>query len=297
MALDAIQNFQQLVETALENHCTISEVVLEYEMESTEKSRVELLEQMLGNWRVMKNSVLEGMAKQEATMGGLVKGSASIVEAAIAAKRISEDRLSKTVLRALAVAELNASMGLIVAAPTAGSCGILPAVLVTAQEEKNYPDDKIVMSLFTAAGIGLVLAKNASIAGAEGGCQAECGSAASMAAGALTELAGGTVNQVAEAVALSLKNVLGLTCDPVGGLVEVPCIKRNSFLAVNAIVASDLALAGIRSVIPVDEVIGAMKETGELMPLALKETAQGGLAATPTGKVIGKKLQEETFEK
>ena len=150
MALDAIQNFQQLVETALENHCTISEVVLEYEMESTEKSRVELLEQMLGNWRVMKNSVLEGMAKQEATMGGLVKGSASIVEAAIAAKRISEDRLSKTVLRALAVAELNASMGLIVAAPTAGSCGILPAVLVTAQEEKNYPDDKIVMSLFTA---------------------------------------------------------------------------------------------------------------------------------------------------
>ena len=297
MALDAIQNFQQLVETALENHCTISEVVLEYEMESTEKSRVELLEQMLGNWRVMKNSVLEGMAKQEATMGGLVKGSASIVEAASAAKRISEDRLSKTVLRALAVAELNASMGLIVAAPTAGSCGILPAVLVTAQEEKNYPDDKIVMSLFTAAGIGLVLAKNASIAGAEGGCQAECGSAASMAAGALTELAGGTVNQVAEAVALSLKNVLGLTCDPVGGLVEVPCIKRNSFLAVNAIVASDLALAGIRSVIPVDEVIGAMKETGELMPLALKETAQGGLAATPTGKVIGKKLQEETFEK
>jgi L-serine dehydratase len=297
LALDAIQNFQQLVETALESHCTISEVVLEYEMENTEKSRVELLEQMRGNWLVMKNSVLEGMAKQEATMGGLVKGSASTVEAAIAAKRISEDRLSKTVLRALAVAELNASMGLIVAAPTAGSCGILPAVLVTAQEEKNYPDDRIVMSLFTAAGIGLVLAKNASIAGSEGGCQAECGSAASMAAGALTELAGGTVEQVAEAVALSLKNVLGLTCDPVGGLVEVPCIKRNSFLAVNAIVASDLALAGIRSVIPVDEVIGAMKETGELMPLALKETAQGGLAATPTGKVIGKKLQKETFEK
>ena len=188
--------------------------------------------------------------------------------------------------------ELNASMGLIVAAPTAGSCGILPAVLVTAQEEKNYTDDKIVMSLFTAAGIGLVLAQNASIAGAEGGCQAECGSAASMAAGALTELAGGTVEQVSEAVALSLKNALGLTCDPVAGLVEVPCIKRNAFYAVNALVASDLALAGIRSVIPVDEVISAMKEIGDLMPIALKETAQGGLAATPTGKMISKRLQK-----
>lgn len=253
MAVQSIETLGQLIETASERGIAISEVVLEYEVVSSQKQRAQLLEKMHGNWEVMKASVKEGMSKQEATMGGLVKGAAGVVQAAITAESIPNDRLSRTVLRALAVAELNASMGLIVAAPTGGSCGILPAALLTAQEQGHYSDAQIVMALFTAAGIGMVLARNASISGAEGGCQAECGSAASMAAGALTELAGGTPEQVGEAAALSLKNVLGLTCDTVGGLVEVPCIKRNSFLAVNALVASDLALAGIKSVIPVDE--------------------------------------------
>lgn len=296
MTLDSIHNMQQLIEAAAGRGTAISEIVLEYEAENSQKSPEDVLEKMQANWLIMKQSVREGMTKEEGTMGGLVKGAASAVQEAIAEGRIPEDRLSKTVLRALAVAEVNASMGLIVAAPTAGSCGILPAVLLTAQEQEHYPDEKVVKALFTAAGIGMVIAENACIAGAEGGCQAECGSAAAMAAGALTELAGGTPEQVAQAAALSLKNVLGLTCDPVAGLVEVPCIKRNSFLAVNALVASDLALAGIPSVIPVDEVIGAMEETGKLMSPALKETARGGLAVTPTGDKIRKILQKNSSE-
>ena len=278
---------------AEENNCKISQLVLEYEVENSQTPREELLHKMGSNWQVMKESVQEGLNKQEPTMGGLVYGAAPAVRLAISEKRIAKDRLSLTVMRALAVAEVNASMGLIVAAPTAGACGILPAVLITAQEREGYSDEEMVMALFTAAGIGLVIKRKACIAGAEGGCQAECGSAASMAAGALTELAGGTPQQVVESAALSLKNVLGLTCDPVAGLVEVPCIKRNSFLAVNALVASDLALAGIKSVIPADEVIEAMKETGKLMHSTLKETSQGGLAVTPTGQTIAKDLVEE----
>lgn len=294
MAPKSLDNLAQLIEYAIERGSTVSEVVLEFEITNTQKRRYDLLDKMRTNWRVMQEAVHKGISEPEDTMGGLVKGAAKTVQTAISSKRIPDDRLSKTALRALAVAEVNASMGLIVAAPTAGSCGILPAVLVTAQEHGQYTDEEMVMALFAAAGIGLVLAKNACISGAEGGCQAECGSAAAMAAGALTELAGGTPEQVSQAAALSLKNVLGLTCDPVGGLVEVPCIKRNSFLAVNALVASDLALAGIKSVIPVDEVISAMGETGKMMPLALKETSQGGLAVTPTGEQIRKRLQGET---
>lgn len=293
MAPDRIDSLRQLIGEAVERDVTISQVVLEYEMEKGTHNRKVLLEKMLSNWLIMKQSVEEGLNKKEPTMGGLVKGAANTAREGIMSGRIPNDRLSKTMARALAVAEVNASMGVIVAAPTAGSCGILPAVLMTAQEQEDYSDEQVVMSLFTAAGIGLVLAGNACISGAEGGCQAECGSAASMAAGALTELVGGTPEQVGESVALSLKNALGLTCDPVAGLVEVPCIKRNSFLAVNALVASDLAIAGIRSVIPVDEVIQAMDETGKLLPLVLKETAKGGLAVTPTGEKIRQNLQNK----
>lgn len=291
MVLDSIQSMRQLVEAASSRGTAISQVVLEYEAENSEKPPSQVFEKMQANWHVMKQSVDEGMVEEGATMGGLVAGAAAAVQKAAAGGIIPDDRLSKTVHRALAVSQVNASMGLIVAAPTAGSCGIIPAVLITAQEQGNFPEHKMVMALFTAAGIGLVLARKACLSGAEGGCQAECGSAAAMAAGALTELNGGTPEQVGEAVALSLKNVLGLTCDPVAGLVEVPCIKRNAFLAVNALVASDLALAGITSALPVDEVIGAMKETGQLMHSALKETSQGGLATTPTGERIREKLQ------
>lgn len=292
MALHTIDSMEQLVRTASEKGCKISRIVFDYEVENSQQSSEVLLEKMGYYWQVMKDSVEKGLYQQEPTMGGLVSGAAATVKDAVEGKRIPKDRLTLTAMRAIAVAEVNASMGLIVAAPTGGACGIIPAVLITAQEQENYSDEDIVMAMFTASGIGMVISKKSCLSGAEGGCQAECGSAASMAAGALTELAGGSPQQVAEAAALSLKNALGLTCDPVGGLVEVPCIKRNSFLAVNALVASDLALADIESLIPMDEVIGAMEETGRLMHSSLRETAQGGLAVTPTGKTIKERLEK-----
>ena len=281
-----MKKIHNLIEEAESRGVPISEIIILLEAEETEVPRQELIEKMHQNWAVMKEAMTEGIRGSGGTMGGLVKGAAKTVNAAVEDGIVPRDRLSTTVMRALAVAEVNASMGLIVAAPTAGACGILPAVLRTAQEDLDLDDEPVVSALFTAAGIGMVITENASISGAEGGCQAECGSAGAMAAGALVELAGGTPRQVGEAVALCLKNSLGLVCDPVAGLVEVPCIKRNAFLAVNALAAADLALAGVSSVIPTDEVIGAMDEVGRSLPASLKETAKGGLAVTPTGLKI-----------
>ncbi|MCI6857748.1 MAG: L-serine ammonia-lyase, iron-sulfur-dependent, subunit alpha [Eubacterium sp.] len=185
--------------------------------------------------------------------------------------------------RAIKVAESNACMKRIVAAPTAGSCGIVPAVLLTAQEHFGFSDEEMLQSLYVAGGIGGVIAARAFIAGAQGGCQAEIGSASAMAAGALVSLKGGTGREISKACALALKNLLGLACDPVAGLVEVPCVKRNVIGAVNAVTSADLSLAGIESKIPPDEVIDAMKSIGKRMDESIRETGKGGLAATPTG--------------
>ena len=206
-------------------------------------------------------------------------------------KSLTGSFLSGALYRALAVSELNAAMGRIVAAPTAGSCGILPAALLTMQAEKQIPERDCVMSLFTASAVGMVIANNASLAGAQGGCQAECGSAAAMAAAAIVELAGGTPKMAEHAIAIAIKNILGLVCDPVAGLVEIPCIKRNASGVAGAFVAAELALAGIESAIPADEVIWTMKKVGDAMSSTLKETAEGGLAATPTGR----RLHEQVF--
>jgi L-serine dehydratase len=191
---------------------------------------------------------------------------------------------------ALAISEVNANMGLIVACPTAGSCGIVPAALFSAAESLTRDDNALIDALFTAPGIGMVIAENATVAGAVGGCQAECGAAAAMAAGAVVEMAGGTPRQSGEALALALKNMLGLVCDPVAGLVEVPCVKRSAFAAVHALLSAEMALAGIESVIPADEVIDAMYQIGLLMPKSLRETSQGGLAKTLTGIRISQRL-------
>ena len=185
---------------------------------------------------------------------------------------------------ALAVSEVNAAMGRIVATPTAGSAGILPAVLVHALDSGRFTREQIVQSIFTASALGLVIANKASISGAAGGCQAEIGSATAMAAGTLVELAGGTPKQVGNAVGIALKNSLGLVCDPVAGLVEIPCILRNGLHAITAQAAADMALAGVASVIPPDEVIKVMHEVGQQMPESLRETGIGGLAGTPTGR-------------
>ena len=207
--------------------------------------------------------------------------------------RKQENRLIGTFLtmvmeKAVKMGESNACMKRIVAAPTAGSCGVIPAVLLTYLEQKNPPKEKIIQSLYVAAGIGQVIAATASISGAEGGCQAEIGSASAMAAGAVTFLEDGTTAQITTSVALAMKNMLGLTCDPVAGLVEVPCIKRNVSGAVNAIIASQMAIAGIESAIPADEVIESMGRIGQLLPACLRETSQEGLAVTPTALKVNK---------
>lgn len=191
--------------------------------------------------------------------------------------------IGEVIAKALKMGESNACMKKIVAAPTAGSCGVIPAVLLTYEEQNNIEIDKMIEAMYVASGIGEVIAARAFLAGAAGGCQAEVGAASAMAAGALAYLNGGDSESIAHAAAMSLKNLLGLVCDTVGGLVEVPCVKRNVVGAVNAIACADMAVAGVRSKIPPDEVIDAMRDIGEALPKALRETGEGGLAATPTG--------------
>ncbi len=204
--------------------------------------------------------------------------------------RLVGDFLTSVMEKAVKMGESNACMKRIVAAPTAGSCGVIPAVLLSYEEHRGASEDRMVEALFVAAGIGEVLAASASISGAEGGCQAEIGSASAMAAGAVTYLEGGDNEAIVHAAALALKNMLGLTCDPVGGLVEVPCIKRNVSGAVNAVVSSQMTMAGIRSAIVPDEVIDSMRRIGKLLPPCLKETAQEGLAITPSAQKVTQNL-------
>lgn len=199
--------------------------------------------------------------------------------------------LSVVVEKAIKMAESNACMKRIVAAPTAGSCGVLPAVLLSYQQMREVSEDKMVEAMFVAAGIGTVIAASASIAGAEGGCQAEIGTASAMAAGAVVYLEGGEQETICHGAALALKSLLGLTCDPVAGLVEVPCIKRNASGAVNGVVAAHMALAGVKSAVPPDEVIDSMRRIGKLLPGCLRETSQEGLAVTPTAQKIVEKLR------
>lgn len=258
-------------------------------MEQTEES---IYEHMRKNYQVMAECIEPGCNKDLKSTSGLTGGSAfKMRQISESGKSLTGSFLSGALYRALAVSELNAAMGRIVAAPTAGSCGILPAALLTMQEEKRIPERDCVMSLFTASAVGMVIANNASLAGAQGGCQAECGSAAAMAAAAIVELAGGTPKMAEHAIAIAIKNILGLVCDPVAGLVEIPCIKRNASGVAGAFVAAELALAGIESAIPADEVIWTMKKVGDAMSSTLKETAEGGLAATPTGR----RLHEHVF--
>ncbi len=230
-------------------------------------------------------SALENYDARHRSMSGLSGGDGGRMEAYIASgKSISGPLVGKMTAAALKMGECNACMKRIVAAPTAGACGVLPAVLLPAGEELGLPDERLVEALYVAAGIGQVIAGRASISGAQSGCQAEIGSASAMAAAALVHLCGGTSKQMVNAAALALKSLLGLVCDPVGGLVEVPCIKRNVIGAVNALTAAEMSLAGVKSRVPPDEVIDAMKEIGDTMPASLRETAEGGLAATPSGR-------------
>lgn len=284
----------ELLKAAKEQKCHLSRLVLTQQAEQMETDELTLYEKMKENYQVMAACIAPGCDPDLKSTSGLTGGDAAKMRSAVEEGRnLTGSLLGGALYRALAVSELNAAMGRIVAAPTAGSCGILPAAILTMQEEKQLPERDCVMSLFTASAVGMVIAGNACLAGAQGGCQAECGSASAMAAAAIVELAGGTPDMIDAAVSIALKNILGLVCDPVAGLVEIPCIKRNASGVAGAFVAAELALSGIKSAIPADEVIWTMKKVGDVMPAALKETAEGGLAATPTGK----KLHQQVFGK
>ena len=265
----------------------ISEVVYQSEMESSQQSEQVLFQRMHKNLEVMRESVAAGLSGERRSISGLVGGDAAKVQARRkAGKSLLGEPISGVIARALAVAEVNACMGKIVAAPTAGSCGVIPAVLLSVEELLQVSEQDLLLALFTSAGLGMIIAERANVSGAEGGCQAEIGSATAMAAAAAVELAGGTPRQTSDAAAIALKSMLGLVCDPVAGLVEVPCVKRNATGATIAMAAAEMALSGVRSAIPIDEVIDAMGDIGKQMPCTMKETAQGGLAITPTGRRI-----------
>ncbi|WP_330654965.1 L-serine ammonia-lyase, iron-sulfur-dependent, subunit alpha [Anaerotignum sp. MSJ-24] len=274
-----------LVSAAEKENVRISDLVIKEQAEARECSVEEMYNKMHKSFKVMIEAVEKGIVKDSRSVSGLTGGSAwKMREQVAAGKNICGPVFGNAMIMALAVSETNACMGKIVAAPTAGSCGILPAAILSVMDDRKIPEKDVVMGMFTASAIGLVAANKASIAGAEGGCQAECGVGSAMAAAAVTEMCGGTPQMVSDACAIAIKNILGLVCDPVAGLVEIPCIKRNAMGTANAFTAAELALAGITSAIPADETLWAMKKVGDSMSSALKETGEGGLAATPTGK-------------
>ncbi len=269
---------------------SIAKLMIATEIQMTGRSREEILLIMSKNLQVMKNSVVNGLTDSK-SISGLTGGDALKMDDYLkSGNTLSDSTILTAVRNAMSVNELNAKMGLVCATPTAGSAGCLPAVLSVAIEKLNLSEEKQLDFLFTAGAFGLVIGNNASISGAEGGCQAEVGSASAMGAAALVMAAGGTAFEASQAVAFVVKNMLGLICDPVAGLVEVPCVKRNALGSSFALIAADMALAGIKSQIPVDEVIDAMYQVGSSLPAAFRETAEGGLAATPTGKRLSHKI-------
>lgn len=270
----------------------IGQIVLEEEARETSETPEILVARMADMLDVMRESVAEGLSGTARSTSGLVGGDAQRVEACRRAGCGIDPAgvFAGAVARALAVSEVNAAMGRIVAAPTAGAAGVLPGVLLALEAEGHVPTDRIVEALFTAAGVGKVIAARASLSGAEGGCQAETGSAAAMAAAAAVEALGGSPQAAAQAVAFTLQNMMGLVCDPIGGLVEVPCLGRNAAAAGQALVAAELALAGAVHPIPVDEIIDAMGQVGKALPVSLRETGWGGIAVTPTARSIAERL-------
>ena len=278
----------ELVTEAERTGQALSTVIWRWETDRSGNGASEIWEKMRIRLDTIREAAYSGIQEKNKTYNNLVGGDAyRVTQHSYLLGPTAKNALAY----ALAVSEVNANMGKIVACPTAGSCGIVPgAILATAEQLQCSDDDLLIRALFTAAGIGTVIAQNASVAGAIGGCQAECGSAAAMAAGAVVEMLGGAPAQSAHAMALALKNTLGLVCDPVAGLVEIPCVKRNGFIAVHSLVAAEMALAGVESVIPIDEVIDAMYRIGLAIPASLRETAEAGLAKTPTAMTITERL-------
>ncbi|MBQ4518757.1 MAG: L-serine ammonia-lyase, iron-sulfur-dependent, subunit alpha [Clostridia bacterium] len=288
--IEELKSLDELVAEAEKQGKTISALTLELQAASMKTTQEALTQKMHETLLIMRQSAENGML-ETASPSGLSGGVAKKMAESQAG--LLGDVAQKAVTYALAIAEHNACMGKIIAAPTAGSCGILPGILLALGECKDLSDDELVRGLFNAGAVGMVIAQNASLSGAQGGCAAECGSAGAMAACAVTELLGGTPTQCAHACAIAIKAIMGLVCDPVAGLVEVPCVKRNATGAAIALTAAEMALAGIESALPADQVIGAMKSVGCMMHESLRETSQGGLAATKTAREIEKRLRSK----
>lgn len=291
-----MMSFKEVLEYCVRENICFAQAVINLDSSDAGLSTEVLKDLMMQRLSDMRSSVHEALAKpwkasiseSDAPQMGLYRKQG---------KTCSGPLVTRASEIALAVSTYNACMGRIVAAPTAGSCGIIPGILFAFQEMNSVSDEMLLKGLITAAGVGQIIARRATLAGAEGGCQAECGSAAAMASSALVSMSGGDDEKVAQGAAITLKSILGLVCDPVGGLVEVPCIKRNGMLVALAAIGADMAMAGIRSIIPPDEVVDAMGHIGRSLPESLRETARGGVAVTPTGKEIALLLKDHRDDK
>lgn len=286
----AYSSVKAMLNVSRQNNQPLWDVILQSDLLESGLTRPQSLAEMHHLWQVMVQTSDNYCGADRSASGFAGGDAAKVAEAETRGQLLTGGYLAQVMAEALKTAECNACMKRIVAAPTAGSCGVLPAVLIPLVEVRDVAEETILQALYIAAGFGQVTALRASVAGAEGGCQAEIGTASAMAAAALTHILGGTAQQCADAYAIALGNLLGLVCDPVAGLVEVPCVKRNVIGAVNAVSAANMAVAGITSRIPVDEVIDAMGEVGDALPASLRETGLGGLAATPTGRQAAERI-------
>lgn len=286
-----VSTAEELIDICSKENLTIWEYTLREEINDTSLDRDEIWNKMKKNLKIMKEASEYGLRHKVTSVSGIIGGDAYRLQKYIVKDNsLCGNFMMKAMARAISCSEVNAAMGRIVATPTAGSCGVLPATIITAGERLHKSEDELVQALFTAAGVGIIIAKNATISGAEGGCQAEVGAASAIAAAATVEMMGGSAEAAFNAGAIVIKNILGLVCDPIAGLVEAPCAKRNAAGTVSALTVADMAMAGVKSIIPFDEVVDAMYRVGKQLPCELRETALGGLAITPTGIEIRKKV-------
>lgn len=284
-------NSKELLALCDEKQCTISEAMLEREIELFHQSQTEVLGQMAHAYDIMKKAVKRALTEELVSMGGLIGGESKKLFFNETSS-VCGDLMRKAISYAVGVLEVNSSMGLIVAAPTAGSSGVIPGALIAVQEAFHLTEEQMIKALFNAGAVGYLITRNATVSGAEGGCQAEVGAASAMAASAVCELRGGTPKQCLDAASTALTNIIGLVCDPIAGLVEAPCQKRNAMGVANALISAEMTLCGISHIIPFDETVEAMYRVGHSMPSELRETALGGVASTPTACQLCKGIFE-----
>ena len=281
----------ELLEKCNEFNMSMNEICLEREAELSGLSKEEVREKMRVSLNIMKAATEKAVEEDIKYMGGLIGGEAKkLTKYRGLSRNVCGELMNKAMVAAMGTMEVNASMGLIVAAPTAGSCGILPGAVVTIGKEYGFNDEEMIDALFAASAIGAIITRNATVSGAEGGCQAETGAAAAMASAGVVEMMGGSVEQAIHAASHCLQNVMGLVCDPIAGLVEAPCQGRNAIGVANALISAELCLSGILNIIPFDETVAAMYKVGKALPMELRETALGGIASTCTGCSLTTKI-------